>query len=65
MKNAKEKNGIFGDWNIGTGRKRLLENNDLVSIKCDLPKQLGKAIGDDIVTTSIKEIFVKELKTMV
>jgi len=42
LKNAKEKNGIFGDWNIGTGRKRLLENNDLVSIKCDLQNQIGE-----------------------
>ena len=36
LKKAKDSNGIFGVWNIGTGRKRLLDNNDLASIKCDL-----------------------------
>ena len=40
----------------------MLENNDLVSIKCDLPKILGKAIGDDIITTSIKENVCKRIK---
>ena len=40
----------------------MLENNDLVSIKCDLPKKLGKAIGNDVVTTSIKENVCKRIK---
>ena len=25
LKNTKEKNGIFGDWNIGSGRKDCLK----------------------------------------
>jgi len=65
LKNAKEKNGIFGDWNIGTGRKRLLENNDLVSIKCGLQKNWGRQLVMMLLQHLLKKMFVKELKTIV
>ena len=65
LKNAKEKNGIFGDWNIGTGRKRLLENNELVSIKCDLQKNWGRQLVMMLLQHLLKKMFVKELKRMV
>ena len=62
LKNAKEKNGIFGDWNVGTERKRLLENNDLVSIKCDLQKKWGRQLVMMLLQHLLKKIFITVLE---